>query len=114
MIAISMNIKAFPNRAKFFKSFYLGAVVGIRQKMKEDKERGQNSEMATQTNALIKVNDSAIEKYVEKHFPNLKSSKPRTKKVDNDAYINGIEAGKGASMAKGLANGDTVATKMLK
>lgn len=107
------NIKAFPNRGRFFKSFFLGAVVGIRQKMKEDQERGQKSEIAEQINALIKVNDSAIDKYVEKHFPNLQTQKSRAKKVDAAAYMNGVAAGKGATMAKGLANGDTVSTKNL-
>jgi hypothetical protein len=106
-------VKSFPNRGKFFKSFYLGALVGIRQKMKEDKERGQKSEMASQINALIKVNDNAIEKYMAKHYPNIKTSSSRKKTVDGAAYANGIAAGKGTSMAKGLANGDTISTKHL-
>jgi len=105
--------KKFPNRPKFFKSFYLGAIAGIRQKMREDKERGQQSEMAEQINALVKVNDSAIEKYVEKHFPDIKTAKSRAAKVDASAYLKGMEIGKSTDMAKGTANGDSVSTKFL-
>lgn len=107
-------VKSFPNRGKFFKSFYLGANVGINQKLKEDKARMEKSEIANQVNALVKINDAAIVKYMELHYPDIKTSSSSTRKVDPFAYMNGKAAGQGASMAKGLSNGDTVATKMLK
>lgn len=106
--------KTCPNRSKFLKSFYLGANVGIKRKLEEDNAKVQFTDIANQINALMVINDNAIDKYVALNFPNLKTAPSRRKKVDTAAYNQGLEAGKNSSMAKGLYNGDTVATKMLK
>lgn len=96
-------IKSFPSRAKFFKSFFIGANVGLREKMNADKISAQQSEIADKINALVKVNTSAIEKYMTKHHSNVKTSTKSTRNIDYAAYQSGIAAGKGTSVSKGLS-----------
>jgi len=105
--------KSFPNRSKFLKSFYMGANSGILKKLEADKVKSKQSEFANQINALVLVHKNAVDKYMAENHDGIGTTKVRTRKVDGKAYYEGQKAGENSSMAKGLSNGDSVATQML-
>jgi hypothetical protein len=105
--------KSFPNRSKFLKSFYMGANSGIKKKLEADKIKAKQSEFANQINALVLVHKNAVDKYMAEVHAGLETKTIRNRKVDGRAYHEGQKAGENSSMAKGLSNGDSVATQML-
>ncbi len=99
-------------RGKFLKSFYMGAVSGVHTKLQEANDEAK-IEHGTKITDLMVLTDTTLEDYMNEIFDGVRNVKGRKKKVDMTAYRSGQEVGKNASMAKGVANNDSVATKML-
>lgn len=102
----------FSTKDKFVTSFYLGAIHGVHAKLKTQLQKAE-SKHGSKITDLILVNDAAVKAYMQQHHPNLGSFQNRRKTVNSRAYNSGKQAGHNASMAKGVASGTRVATKML-
>jgi hypothetical protein len=106
-------VSGVTTRQSFYKSFYLGAVKGVKDKLEAQFKEAEQTYGAKITDLMI-VNDGDIKSYMSEHFPDVKQMSSRRTKIDGSAYRQGVEAGKSSSFAKGVASGATVATKMLK
>lgn len=99
-------------RQQYFKSFYLGAVNGVKKRLEEQYQKAEQEYGAKITDLMV-VNNADINAYMSEHFPNTQTMKSRTTRINGSAYNKGVEAGKSSSMAKGVASGASVPTKML-
>lgn len=107
-----MYIKSVMNRQSFYKSFFLGAVSGVNQKLEEEIKKSEIV-YGDKITALVKINDAQIINFVKEHYNNLGTFKSKTIRINGNAYNKGVEAGKNASMARGISTGDRIATKLL-
>jgi hypothetical protein len=99
-------------RSNFYKSFYLGAVKGVKDRLEEQMQKAEHEYGAKITDLMI-VNDADIKAYMQVNYPDVGKMSSRRTRINGDAYRKGVEAGKSSSFAKGVATGATVATKML-
>jgi hypothetical protein len=93
-------------------SFYKGAVSGVLRKLKEQMKAAEQKHGAKITD-LVLVNNAAVQAYVKENFPGLGTMRNGGGELDASAYRKGVKAGENASMARGVATGDQVATRML-
>lgn len=100
------------NKAKWLTSFYLGAVNGVRLKLEENQQHAE-AEYGSKINDLVLVKDAAVSAWLEENFPNIGTMKSRRKTVDDQAYQKGIATGRESSMARGLATGQSIATRFI-
>ena len=105
-------VRGVSSRPQFYKSFFLGAVKGVKDRLEEQYRKAEQEYGAKITDLMI-VNDADIKSYMSEHFPNVKPMSSRRTRINGAAYRQGVEAGKSSSFAKGIASGVTVATKML-
>lgn len=106
--------KSVMNRQAFYKSFFLGAVVGVNERLESEMKKAEVT-YGEKVTALVRVNDAQIERFIAEKFGNLgRFKKAKSISINGAVYEKGVEAGKNASMAKGVATGATVATKFLK
>ena len=94
-------------------SFYKGAVAGVLKKLKEQMEKAEQKHGQKMTDLMV-VNNAAVQAYMKEHFGKMGTMRNSKSELNASAYRKGVEAGKNASMARGVATGDQVATKMLK
>lgn len=93
-----------------------GAVAGLSEKLRQprrDKETAQY--MKANKNALIVVN-SALQAYLDEHYPNLKKAKGFEAKSANggwDTYKSGEDAGRKLSLQQGMTAGESKQMKEL-
>lgn len=104
--------KGVSSRSKYLSSFFRGAVIGVQLKLDEQRKEAENIHGAKITDMII-IKDADVQAWKEKEFPNLTKMRTRKISVNGEAYNTGIKTGKNASMAKGIANGQSVATTML-
>ena len=100
------------NRAKYTTSFFKGAVIGVRTKLSEQ-QRKANEVHGAKITDLVLVNTAEVDAWMANEFPDAGQFQSRKSKVDGNAFRKGQEAGRNASMAKGVSTGDSVATKMI-
>jgi len=106
------SFKQINTKDKIITSFYLGAAQGIRSKLTEQMNEAK-ANYGSKITDLVLVNDNAIGAYMEQHHGKLGSFRNSKRSIDGAAYNKGREAGRNASMAKGVATGQTVSTKMI-
>lgn len=97
------------NRYSFLKNFLIGAASGIDNQLKRVREANIHS---SNINALIKVNNGYLEKFLEEDHPNIKGVKSRIIIV-GQGYIDGIEAGENYSINKPLEQAQTEEQKLI-
>jgi hypothetical protein len=97
--------------AKWKTSFYFGAVKGIREKLIESKQQMQNAN--SNLNALIVLNDNALQEFKRRAFPYLTSIGPGAKDLYNAAFNSGQSVGKTLNTREGISAGGTHAVKRL-
>lgn len=106
--------KSVMNRQAFYKSFFLGAVVGVNERLESEMKKAEVT-YGEKVTALVRVNDAQIEKFIAEKFGKLGGFKQKKSiSINSSVYEKGLEAGKNASMVKGVATGASVATKFLK
>lgn len=105
-------VKGVSTRTNFYKSFYLGAVKGVKDRLEEQFKQAETQYGAKITDLMI-VNDTNIKSFMGQHFPNVGQMSSRRTRINGDAYRKGIEAGQASQFAKGVSSRATVATKML-
>jgi len=105
-------IKSVSNRAAYYKSFFLGAVLGIHEKLEAEMTKAEET-YGDKVGALVRVTDAQLTRFVDENYSNLGNFGNRKTKVNGAAYEQGKEAGLNASMARGVATGDSIATKHL-
>ena len=99
-------------RSKYYSSFYAGAVNGVHRKLEEKKIEAEEIHGSKITD-LVLINDTEVQAWIEEAFPNSGTLNNRKKNIDGGAYNKGEDEGRNASMAKGVATGETVETKRL-
>lgn len=106
--------KSVMNRQAFYKSFFLGAVVGVNERLESEMKKAEVT-YGEKVTALVRVNDAQIERFIAEKFGKLGGfKKAKSISINSSVYEKGLEAGKNASMVKGVATGASVATKFLK
>jgi len=105
-------IKSVSSRSQYLKSYYLGAIHGVNQKLQQELEKN-NTKYGNKLNTLIKVNDDKIDRFIEEKYSDLKNRGQRKLKVNSDAYNSGYDNGINSKFSKGVASGHSVATKSL-
>lgn len=100
------------SRSKYTTSFFKGAVSGVSSKLNAQRKEAEKLYGSKITDMVI-VKDADVKEYMRKAFPDLGTFSTRKSTVNREAYNNGVKAGSNASMARGIANGQSVATKMI-
>lgn len=99
-------------RFKYITSFFKGAVSGVRTKL-NDQRREAEQKYGNKITDMVVVKDADVKEYISKEFPNLGTFRSRRSTINREAYESGVKVGSNASMAKGVANNESVATTML-
>lgn len=107
-------LKGCLSRSQFNKSFFIGAVRGVKLKLEADKAAALSSEIGQKITSLVKLHDTAITDFLNREYQDLRTAKTRAKRIDKEIYDKGVEVGRNSNIAKGVANGDSVPTQMLK
>jgi len=112
---LKKHLKGVVIRPKYYKSFFLGAIKGIYIKLDESHNKMKNNtdDFSKKITALVLSNESKLVEYVNQRFNNMSEFGSRKLKVCGEAYQAGEEAGKNASFAQGLANGDSIAVNAI-
>ena len=97
---------------KYKNSFYKGAVIGVIKKLKEQMAKAEKKHGQKMTDLMV-VNNAAVQAYMKEHFGKMGTMRNSKSELDASAYRKGVKAGENASMARGVATGDQVATRML-
>ena len=92
-------------------SFYVGAVRGVLEKLEAQMTAAQITN--TKITDLVLVHDAKIDEYMQTTFGDIKTMRSAKLTINNAAYRSGIRAGNTVSMARGVATGDQIATKLL-
>jgi hypothetical protein len=89
-------------RNTYIRSFLRGAVDGIGQRLKEDREKAMAN--TPQVMGLVKNNSAAIIRFMEENYRPGSLGKTRTTQTSSSVgYGNGVQAGRGVSINKGVS-----------
>ena len=98
-------------RNTYIRSFLVGAVDGIRQRLNEDREKAKADQ--PQVYGLVLRKDAALIEYMRTNFRNLGVAKG-TSNSSSAGYSNGVQAGRGVNVNKGVgSNRGMGGTKLL-
>lgn len=97
---------------KFKNSFFVGAVHGVNRRLKEQMATAEERH-GEQINALVRVNDADVQAYIKSKMGKIGTMRHGNTEIDRAAYNKGVEAGRNTAMARGVAAGESIATKML-
>jgi len=88
---------------KFLHEFMIGGCQGISDKMYDQKQDQMRNN--TNFNTLVRVNDSDVETYVKKHFPNLTSARGLSANKHGSGYASGYKVGKDIDSYSAVTSG---------
>jgi len=93
--------KGSDKRNTYIRSFLRGAVVGIQQKLKEQRDEAMRNQ--PQVNALVVNKQGAIQQWMRETYPpgSLGTRNVRAA-ASADGFVNGVSAGRGVSINKGV------------
>lgn len=95
-VNLSPEEKKRYNRYAFLKDFLLGAVRGINYQLERQKQKMASEQMT----ALIVYNDKALDAFLKKEAPNVKTRNATKTKVVGEAYDVGLEVGQNYNINK--------------
>lgn len=88
-------------RNTYIRSFLIGAVAGIRERLNKDREEARKN--TPQVNGLVLVKEANIAQFIKEHYPPGTLTKASVTSSSSAAgYSNGLEAGRGVSINKGV------------
>jgi len=99
-------------RMPWVRSYLKGAVHGVNIKLVKDR-RAAASDVREKVDALMVLNDNAIQAYKDKQFGEL-NNRRSTPASKASGFQQGAADGQGLSVARGVSGGSTPATKHLK
>jgi len=102
-----------PERGVYVRSFLLGAVNGLDDKLREEARKLKaDVEVGNKMTALVKLSDKAIQEFVKIHYPKLGSFSSQSA-GSSSGYNNGYTTGRNLNLRKGV-DGKVTTTKELK
>jgi len=80
-------------------AFYLGAVAGLYQRLRQQQEAFAHS--SEQTRALVVVKDTALQEAVQTYYPHVRKA-PAKRLRSADGWSQGVQAGQAVSLQPGV------------
>lgn len=94
-----IDVKKVPGHKEkmnmYLSDYMIGGVDGINAKMREQKQ--EEIRKNEKYNAVLRINDSAVQEYVSKKYPNLRKGKAMKRNDKSNGYNNGYKDGKSLS-----------------
>lgn len=101
-------MKSMPVRynAKKIEEYRQGFIMGLYQKLREEKERARQA-AATMTTEIALATKDLVDSYMKEKYPRLRKERAYKADTTSEAFIKGMEAGQKYNVTPGVRTGDT-------